>query len=149
MLNKWIGMGRLARDPDLRHTQSGTPVASFTIAVDRDFKAQDGERETDWIDIVAWRSTAEFVSRYFSKGSSIIVEGRLQIRSYTDKEGNKRKAAEIVADSVYFGGAKKDDGGDVGGKKKADYPPKQAPEEYGEPGDKFEELDDDDGDLPF
>ena len=78
MLNKWIGMGRLARDPDLRHTQSGTPVVSFTIAVDRDFKAQDGDRETDWIDIVAWRSTAEFVSKYFTKGSSIVVEGRLR-----------------------------------------------------------------------
>ena len=114
MLNKWIGMGRLARDPDLRHTQSGTPVVSFTIAVDRDFKAQDGDRETDWIDIVAWRSTAEFVSKYFTKGSSIVVEGRLQIRSYTDKEGNKRKAAEVVADSVYFGGSKKETGGGGG-----------------------------------
>lgn len=146
MLNKWIGMGRLARDPDLRHTQSGTPVVSFTIAVDRDFKAQDGDRETDWIDIVAWRSTAEFVSKYFTKGSSIVVEGRLQIRSYTDKEGNKRKAAEVVADSVYFGGSKKETGG--GGGTPQGYGGSE-PEQYDEPGGKFEELDDSDGELPL
>lgn len=146
-LNKWVGMGRLARDPDLRHTQSGTPVVSFTIAVDRDFKSQGGERETDWIDIVAWRSTAEFVNKYFTKGSSIIVEGRLQIRSYTDKEGNKRKAAEIVADSVYFGGSKKESGG-AGGDPERDYDERE-PEQYDEPGNQFEELDDKDGELPF
>lgn len=141
MLNKWIGMGRLARDPDLRHTQSGTPVVSFTIAVDRDFKAQDGDRETDWIDIVAWRSTAEFVSKYFTKGSSIVVEGRLQIREYTNKEGQKRKATEIVADNVYFGDSKRDsDSGSQGGY--------EAPASYDNSGSDWSE-EGDDGECPF
>lgn len=146
-LNKWVGMGRMARDPDLRHTQSGTPVVSFTVAVDRDFKSQSGERETDWIDIVAWRSTAEFVCRHFSKGSSIIVEGRLQIRSWTDKEGNKRKSVEVVTDAAYFGGSKKESGG-TGGDPERDYGQRE-PEQYDEPGGKFEELDEDDRELPF
>ena len=110
MLNKIILMGRLVRDPELRRTNGGTPVASFTIAVDRDFKSQGGEKETDFIDIVAWRNTAEFVSKYFTKGRMAVVEGRLQIRDWTDKEGNKRKAAEVVADNVYFGDSKKDGG---------------------------------------
>ena len=101
MLNHSVIMGRLARDPELRHTQTGTPVASFTLAVDRDFKDKNtGERQTDWIDVVAWRGTGEFVSRYFSKGRMAVVEGRLQIRDWTDKEGNKRRSAEVVADSV-------------------------------------------------
>lgn len=147
MLNRWIGMGRLARDPELRRTQSGTAVASFSIAVDRDFKSQDGERETDWIDIVAWRSTAEFVSKYFTKGSSIVVEGRLQIRSYTDKEGNKRRVAEIVADNVYFGGSKKEDGG-TGGTSKSQGQMDQEPE-YDDPGANFEEIEGDDEEMPF
>ena len=106
MLNKIILMGRLTRDPELRRANSGTPVASFTIAVDRDFKSQGGEKETDFIDIVAWRNTAEFVSKYFTKGRMAVVEGRLQIRDWTDKEGNKRKAAEVIADNVYFGDSK-------------------------------------------
>ena len=110
MLNKIILMGRLVRDPELRRTNGGTPVASFTVAVDRDFKAQNGEKETDFIDIVAWRNTAEFVSKYFTKGRMAVVEGRLQIRDWTDKEGNKRKSAEVVADNVYFGDSKKDGG---------------------------------------
>lgn len=110
MLNKIILMGRLVRDPELRRTNGGTPVASFTMAVDRDFKSQGGEKETDFIDIVAWRNTAEFVSKYFTKGRMAVVEGRLQIRDWTDKEGNKRKAAEVVADNVYFGDSKKDGG---------------------------------------
>ena len=94
MLNHIVIMGRLARDPELRHTQTGTPVASFTLAVDRDFKDKNtGERQTDWIDVVAWRGTGEFVSRYFSKGRMAVVEGRLQIRDWTDKEGNKRRSA--------------------------------------------------------
>ena len=102
-------MGRIVRDIELRHTGSGTPCANFTIAVDRDFgKNENGEKETDFIDIVAWRNTAEFVSKYFSKGRMAVVSGRLQIRSWTDKDGNKRRTAEVVADQVYFGDSKKD-----------------------------------------
>ncbi len=92
MLNKIILMGRLTRDPELRRTQSGTAVASFTLAVERDFKTQDGQRETDFIDIVAWRSTAEFVSKYFTKGRMAVVDGRLQVRDWTDRDGNKRRS---------------------------------------------------------
>lgn len=110
MLNRIIVMGRMTRDPELRRTNSGTAVASFTVAVDRDFKSQSGEKETDFIDVVAWRNTAEFVSKYFSKGRMAVVEGRLQIRDWTDKDGNKRRSAEIVADSVYFGDSKRDGG---------------------------------------
>ena len=114
MLNRIIIMGRLARDPELRRTQTGTPVASFRLAVDRDFKDKStGERSTDWIDVVAWRATAEFVSRYFTKGRMAVVEGRLQMRDWTDKDGNKRTTAEVVAENVYFGDSKRD--GDGGG----------------------------------
>lgn len=113
MLNHIVIMGRLAKDPELRHTQSGVAVASFRLAVDRDFKDKNsGERQTDWIDVVAWRQTGEFADRYFTKGRIAVVEGRLQIRQYTDKEGNKRTSAEVVADNVYFGDSKKDNGGD-------------------------------------
>ena len=110
MLNTITIMGRLVRDPELRRTGSGIAVASFTVAVDRDF-AQDGKKETDFIDCVAWRQSGEFVSKYFSKGSMIVVKGRLQIRSWTDKDGNKRKTAEVVADNCYFGSTKNDSGG--------------------------------------
>lgn len=103
MLNKIIVMGRLTRDPELRRTQSGLSVTSFSVACDRDFKSQSGEKETDFIDIVAWRTTAEFVCKYFSKGRMAVVEGRLQIRDWQDNNGNKRRSAEIVADNVYFG----------------------------------------------
>ena len=104
MLNHIVIMGRLTRDPELRYTQSQTPVASFRVAVDRDYAPKDGgERQTDFIDCVAWRSTAEFVSKYFQKGSMAVVSGRLQIRDWTDRDGNKRRSAEIVADNVYFG----------------------------------------------
>ena len=106
MLNRIILMGRLTRDPELRRTQSGTAVTSFTLAVDRDFKSQDGEKATDFIDVVAWRNTAEFVSKYFTKGRMAIVEGRLQIRDWTDQNGNKRKAAEVITDNVNFGDSK-------------------------------------------
>lgn len=107
MLNHITVMGRLTRDPELRHTQSGVPVASFSIACERDFKDKStGERITDFIDIVAWRSTGEFVSKYFTQGRMAVVSGRLQMRDWTDKEGNKRRSAEIVADSVYFGDSK-------------------------------------------
>ena len=108
MLNKIILMGRLTRDPELRRTNSGTAVASFSLAVDRDFKAQNGEKETDFIDIVAWKNTAEFVSKYFAKGRMAVVEGRLQIRDWTDKDGGKRRNAEVIADNVYFGDSKKE-----------------------------------------
>ena len=110
MLNHIVIMGRLTRDPELRRTGSGVAVASFTLAVDRDFAPKDGgERETDFIDCVAWRQTGEFVSKYFTKGRMIVVSGRLQIRSWTDKDGNKRRSAEIVADNVYFGSSRRDD----------------------------------------
>lgn len=108
MLNTITIMGRLTRDPELRRTQSGVAVASFTLACERDFAAQGETRETDFIDIVAWRYTAEFVEKYFSKGQMAIVTGRLQIRNWEDKEGNKRRSAEILADHVYFGEAKRD-----------------------------------------
>lgn len=107
MLNHIVLMGRLTRDPELRRTGSGHAVASFTIACDRDFAPQGGEKETDFIDIVTWRSTAEFAQKYFAKGSMIVVSGRLQLRDWTDKDGNKRRSAEVVADNVYFGESKK------------------------------------------
>lgn len=129
MLNHIVLMGRLTRDPELRHTATGTAVASFALAVDRDFKGQDGERETDFIDVVAWRSTAEFVSNCFTKGRMAVVSGRLQIRNWTDKDGGKRRSAEVIADSVYFGDSKRDsDAGQV-----------QA----------YAQLLDDDDDLPY
>ena len=116
MLNRIVLMGRLTRDPELRRTQSGTAVVSFSVACDRDYAAQGAERETDFIDIVAWRGTAEFVEKYFSKGRMIVVGGRLQIRNWEDKDGNKRRSAEVVADSVYFGDSKRDgDGGNPKG----------------------------------
>lgn len=168
MLNKIIIMGRLTRDPELRRTGSGTAVTSFSLAVDRDFKSQSGEKETDFIDVVAWRSTAEFVSKYFTKGRMAVVEGRLQIRDWTDKDGNKRTTAEVVADQVYFGDSKRDgDGGGYGnsgyssggysgggyassGGYSAPAAP-AAPSGFGAPagGDQFAELSDDDGELPF
>ena len=112
-LNHIVLQGRLTKDPELRRTGSGIPVASFTVAVDRDFSGRDGgEKETDFIDCVAWRQTGEFVSKYFTKGSMIVVSGRLQIRSWTDKEGGKRRTAEVVADNCYFGDSKKSSEGD-------------------------------------
>ena len=116
MLNHITVMGRLTRDPELRHTGSGVPVASFTLAVDRDFAdKQSGKKETDFIDITAWRSTAEFVSKYFTKGRMAVASGRLQMRKWEDNDGNKRVSAEIVAENVYFGDSKKDavDSGEV------------------------------------
>ena len=108
MLNHIVIMGRLTRDPEIRRTGTGIAVASFSLAVDRDFGGRDGgERETDFIDCVAWRQTGEFVSKYFTKGSMIVVSGRLQIRGWTDKDGNKRRSAEVVADNVYFGESKR------------------------------------------
>jgi len=158
VLNHIVLMGRLTRDPELRRTQTGTPVASFTLACDRDFKDKvTGERSTDFIDIVAWRSTAEFVSRYFAKGRMAVVEGRLQLRDWTDKEGGKRRSAEVVAENIYFGDSRRDsDGGSSYGGSAPyggggsytpapsgyDAAPSPAPSE-------FAELGDDDGELPF
>ena len=112
MLNKIIIMGRLTRDPELRRTGSGTAVTSFSLACDRDFKSQSGEKDTDFIEVVAWKNTAEFVSKYFSKGRMAVVEGRLQIRDWTDKAGNKRTTAEVVADNVYFADSKRSESND-------------------------------------
>jgi len=152
MLNKIFIMGRLTRDPELRRTQTGTSVASFSLAVDRDFKDKStGERTTDFIDVVAWRQTGEFVSRYFTKGRMAVVEGRLQMRDWTDKDGNKRRSAEVVADNVYFGDSKRDgDGGSYSsGYSQGGYSA-PASSGYGAPmGDQFAELSDDDGELPF
>ena len=147
MLNKVIIMGRLVKDPELRRTQSGTAVTSFRIAVDRDFKGQDGSKQADFFDVVAWRATAEFVSKYFTKGRMAVVEGRLQTRDWTDREGGKRRSAEVVADNIYFGDSKRD--GETGG---ASFSRPAAPADYGMPpvgGDQFAELADDDGELPF
>ena len=150
MLNKIFIMGRLTRDPELRRTQSGTAVTSFTLAVDRDFKSQSGEKETDFIDVVAWRSTAEFAAKYFTKGRMAIVEGRLQIRPWTDKEGNSRRSAEVVADNIYFGDSKRDNAGDMGGYSAPAYtaPAGGYSAPVGGPFG-FAEIDEEDGDLPF
>lgn len=113
MLNTIMLMGRLTADPELRRTGNGTAVAGFTLAVERDYPGPDGNRETDFIDIVAWRGTAEFVSKYFSKGQMAAVSGRLQIRGWTDAQGNKRRSAEVVAESVYFCGKAPQRGVDV------------------------------------
>lgn len=140
MLNRVTIAGRLARDPELRHTNTGTAVTSFSLAVDRDFKDKaTGEKATDFIDVVAWRQTAEFVSRYFSKGRMAVVEGRLQIRDWTDKDGNKRRTAEVMADQVYFMDSKRES---------TEYYTRQVlpdkPQEQN-----FEALDDDQTELPF
>ncbi len=164
MLNHIVIMGRLTRDPELRRTTSGIAVASFTLAVDRDFGSKDGgERETDFIDCVAWRQTGEFVSKYFAKGRMAVVSGRLQIRNWTDKEGNKRRTAEVVADNVYFGDSKRDSdsgnssyggnsyggnsyGGNSYGNANSNYGGYSAP---AAPASDFAMLEDDDAQLPF
>ena len=155
MLNHVTIMGRLTRDPELRRTGSGIAAASFTVAVDRDFGGRDsGEKETDFIDCVAWRQTGEFVSKYFTKGRMIVVSGRLQIRSWTDKDGNKRRTAEVVADNCYFGDSKRDsDGGTTGGGNYAGVPAYSPPVPASAPvsvdASDFSLLDDDDAQLPF
>ena len=178
MLNHITIMGRLTRDPELRRTGSGVAVASFSLAVDRDFgKNDNGERETDFIDCVAWRQTGEFVSKYFTKGRMAVVSGRLQIRSWTDKDGNKRRTAEVVADNVYFGDSRRDSdnsgasyggntyggnaygGNNYGGYNNNNYGGYQAPApapSYGgyaapaaAPASDFAMLEDDDAQLPF
>ena len=167
MLNHITIMGRLTRDPELRRTGSGIAVASFTLAVDRDFSPKDGgERETDFIDCVAWRQTGEFVSKYFTKGRMAVVSGRLQIRNWNDKDGNKRRSAEVVADNVYFGDSKRDDqaggssfggnaygGNSYGGGYGAPAPAAGGFGGYAAPSSPsasdFAMLDDDDAQLPF
>lgn len=155
MLNTITIMGRLTRDPELRYTQNQTPVASFTLAVDRDFSRGD-EKQTDFIDVVAWRQTAEFVSKYFQKGSMAAVNGRLQIRDWTDRDGNKRRSAEVVAENVYFGESKRRDSSEA-----PRYEQRGGGSAYdggrgstydggrGSTGSSFAELDDGDGELPF
>lgn len=151
MLNKIIIMGRLTRDPELRRTGSGTAVTSFSLAVDRDFKSQSGEKETDFIDVVAWRSTAEFVSKYFTKGRMAVVEGRLQIRDWTDQNGGKRRNAEVVAENVYFGDSKRDGAGDYGAAPAYSAPASgyAAPAAPAGGHSDFAEIGEEDGELPF
>ena len=149
MLNHITIMGRLTRDPELRRTGSGVAVASFTVAVDRDFgKNENGEKETDFIDCVAWRQTGEFVSKYFTKGRMAVVSGRLQIRSWTDKDGNKRRTAEVVADNVYFGDSRRE-GQSAGGYSApaGSFGGYSAP--AAAPASDFAMLEDDDAQLPF
>ena len=136
MLNKVFLQGRLVVDPELRHTQQGTPVASYRLAVDRGYKSKDpNAQNADFVNVVSWRNTAEFVCKYFTKGRMMLVEGRLQMRSYTDKDGNRRVAAEVVTDNVHFADSRKDGSNNEDG---------SLQESAG-----FEELADDDGDLPF
>ena len=149
MLNKVFIMGRLTRDPELRRTQNGTPVTSFSLAVDRDFKSQGGEKETDFIDVVAWRSTAEFVAKYFTKGRMAIVEGRLQIRDWTDKDGGKRRSAEVVAENVYFGDSKRDSAGDYSAAPAYGAPAHHASAAPMGGQSDFAEIGEEDGELPF
>ena len=164
MLNHIVLMGRLTRDPELRRTGSGVAVASFTLAVDRDFGSRDsGEKETDFIDIVAWRNTAEFVSKYFTKGRMAVVSGRLQIRNWNDKDGNKRRSAEVVADNVYFGDSKREGGFDQSYGQPAYSQPSYSQPQYSQPyggyqqspapapapASDFAMLEDDDSELPF
>ena len=157
MLNHITIMGRLTRDPELRYTQSQTPVASFTLAVDRDYGGRDGgEKQTDFIDCVAWRQTAEFVSKYFQKGSMAVVSGRLQIRDWTDREGGKRRSAEVVVDNIYFGESRRRDSGESGSYG-GNYGSSGESRSYSAPSSSysssnaspFAELDDGDGELPF
>ena len=141
MLNKIIIMGRLTRDPELRRTGSGTAVTSFSLACDRDFKSQSGDKETDFIEVVAWKNNAEFVSKYFSKGRMAVVEGRLQIRDWTDKDGGKRRSAEVVADNVYFADSKRSESND---NQKENFNALS-----GRVSDDFVPISEEDGEIPF
>jgi single-strand DNA-binding protein len=149
MLNHIVIMGRLTRDPELRRTGSGTAVASFTLAVDRDYSGKDGgEKETDFIDCIAWRQTGEFVSKHFAKGRMACVSGRLQLRNWTDKDGNKRRNAEVVADNVYFADSKNPAGTAAGDVTAATFAPNEYQYAAAAAGD-FSQIDYDDGELPF
>ena len=152
MLNHITIMGRLTRDPEIRYTQSQTPVTSFTLAVDRDFGGRDGgEKQTDFIDCVAWRQTAEFVSKYFAKGSMAVGSGRLQIRDWTDREGGKRRSAEVVVDNIYFGESRRRDSSEGSSyDSRSSYSSYEAPRSASPaPSSPFSDLDDGDGELPF
>ena len=146
-MNQIALMGRLTRDPELRETPNGIPVARFALAVDRGYTPKDGgERQTDFIDIVAWRGLATFVSKYFTKGQMAAVTGKLQIRDWTDKENNKRRNAEVVAENIYFTESKKSRDGSGSGSSKDDYSAgSAAPVDSSD----FTEIDMDDEDLPF
>lgn len=153
MLNKIVCMGRLTKNPELRRTTTGKAVTSFTIAVDRDYKSDSGERETDFINVVAWGSTAEFVDKFFTRGRMAVVFGRLQIRPWTDKDGNKRRTAEVIADNVYFGDSKRDGGDSSGYSQSFGNAPAPAANSYAAPASAptsdFSMIEDDDGQLPF
>lgn len=164
MLNRVILQGRLVADPELRHTQSNIPVASFRIAVDRSYATRDAngnrQNQADFFSVVAWRQTGEFVSRYFTKGSMILVEGQLQMREYTDRDGNRRTAVEVVADNVNFCGSRRENGGNSGGNYSApsggysapaasSAPNPYTPQAAAPANNEFAELSDDDGELPF
>ena len=146
MLNHIVIMGRLTRDPELRHTQSNLNVASFAVAVDRDYKSENGERGVDFIDCVAWRSTADFVTKYFHKGSMAVVSGRLQLRDWTDKDNNKRRSAEVIVNNIYFGESKRS--AEASGSAPA--PAAEGGIPIPGPDQGFTELDEDEGgELPF
>ena len=155
MLNHIVIMGRLTRDPELRRTGSGIAVASFRVAVDRDFVSKDGgERKTDFIDCVAWRNTGEFISKYFTKGRMIVVDGRLEMRDWNDRDGNKRTTAEVIVENAYFGDSKRD--GDSGSSYGGNSYSAPAASGYGgysapapAPASDFAMLEDDDAQLPF
>lgn len=138
MLNNVVIMGRMSKDPELNRTPSGTAVTSFSLAVERNFKSQDGSRQTDFIDVVAWKQTAEFVCSYFSKGRMAVVDGRLQVRDWTDKDGNKRKAVEVIADHIYFADSKQIQQGQ-----------KNNLDNLSNRIDAFSESEEDDGEIPF
>ena len=163
MLNKIFLQGRLVADPELRHTQNGVAVASFRLAVDRDFKDREtGERKADFINVVAWRQTGEFVSRFLTKGRLAVVEGKLQTRDYTDRDGNRRYATEVVADNVYFGDSRRDGEGGYAPappgwpeqrlrcpRQQQQLPPSGGGYTAAPAVDQFADLTDDDGELPF
>lgn len=152
MLNRIVIQGRLCADPELRRTNSGTPVTTVNVAVDRDFKNQDGSRDTDFIPIVAWKGTGEMLAKYFTKGRMIVVDGRLQLRDWTDKDGNKRRSAEVVADNLYFGDSRRDNGGEGGSYTGGNSGYSAPAGGYAAPvggASGFAEIDEEDGDLPF
>lgn len=141
MLNKWIGMGRLTRTPDLKNTPSGVDVATFSMAIDRNYKGQDGQKVTDYVDVVAWRQLAKLVGKYLEKGRMVVVEGSWQMRDWSDREGNKRRTWEVIAENIYFADSRRTDA--------APQPaPPPAPPSASTTG-QFTDMDDDDGELPF
>ena len=149
MLNKTILMGRLTADPELRRTQNNTSITSFTLAVNRSFARQGEQAQTDFIDVVAWSATAEFVSKWFRKGMLVAVAGRIQTRTYEDRQGNKRKAVEVVAEEVHFAEPKRESQPQSNNYRNTAPAPSSLPFDFGSGVDEFRELSDDDGELPF